>query len=82
MSPTLIQEQVRGVGWRTVEVEKRISPLRAHDDAVSSFGRNDGFLGWAFLCAEKRTGNGYRGPFQGEVGDTAHIMLGIRLRGQ
>jgi hypothetical protein len=23
-------------------VEKRISPLAAHDDAVSSFGRNDG----------------------------------------
>src|SRR5712691_1523500 len=30
------------VGWERFGVEKRISPLAAHDKTVSSFGRNDG----------------------------------------
>ena len=33
------------LGWVMAWVEKRISPLRcAHDETVSSFGRNDGLV--------------------------------------
>jgi|SRR5271156_2118612 len=40
------KQRQRRFGWVIAEVEKRISPLAAHDGAVSSFGRNDVGLFW------------------------------------
>src|ERR1700688_2559584 len=41
------QVRGRGVGWETVVVEKRISPLRRSKKNVIGFGRNDGSsIGW------------------------------------
>ena len=62
--------QLRGSGWGTAWVEKRISPLAAHDETVSGFGRNDGFSD-----GEKRTSNGNRRSFDFAQDDTRPPMV-------